>query len=131
MVAGTYVNVPESLSESLVSDGFRKAGVERGIDAGWALAAGANLVTIFVGRHEIARFIAHLWASARRRVPIHQHESMVVLQPDDRRVSNTLEHQGFGDAGPPRAVVRGLTSLLEALAEPGENRLTEGPNARS
>jgi hypothetical protein len=64
MVAGAYVNVPEGLGESLISDGFRKAGVERGVDVGWALSAGANVITIFVARHEIARFIAHLWARA-------------------------------------------------------------------
>jgi hypothetical protein len=131
MVAGTYVNVPEPLSESLVEDGFREVGVQRGIDAGGLLAASANLVTIFVGRHEIARFIAHLWASASRRAPVRRHESMMVIQHDDRRVAITLEHEGFGDEGPPRAVVRGLTSLLEALTEAGgENRLTEGHNER-
>ena len=46
MVAGAYVNVPEELGESLIIDGFRKAGVERGVDVGWALSAGANAVTI-------------------------------------------------------------------------------------
>jgi len=133
MAAGAYVNVPEPLGESLADDGFRRAGVERGIDAGWALSADANLVTIFVGRHEIARFIAHLWASARGprvRAAPHQHDLMVVIQHDNRRVAITVEHEGFGDDRPPRAVVRGMTSLLEALAEPGERRPTAMPSSR-
>ena len=85
MAGGVYVNVPEPLADSLVGEGFRRAGINRGIDPGWALAAGANLVTIFVSRHEIAEFVARLWAAARGRAAIHTHDSMVVIENGNRR----------------------------------------------
>jgi len=122
MTAGLYVNVHGPLADSLIRDGFRQAGIKRGIDPGWALAAGANLVTIFVSRHEIAQFVVRLWAAARGRPAIRAHDSMVIIEHGDRRVAITLEHEGFGQEGPPQAVVRGMTSLLEALAELDENR---------
>ena len=55
MVAGVYVEVPEQLADSLITDGLRRSGFRRGIDPVAAISAGANLVTIFVARHEIAR----------------------------------------------------------------------------
>jgi hypothetical protein len=55
MVAGVYVEVPEQLADSLITDGFRRSGFRRGIDPVAAISAGANLVTIFVARHEIVR----------------------------------------------------------------------------
>jgi hypothetical protein len=122
MAVGVYVNVTEPLADSLARDGFRQAGIKRGIDPGWALAAGANLVTIFIGRHEIAQFVGRLWAAARGRPAIRTHDSMVVIEDGDRRVAITLEHEGFGEDGPPQAVLRGMTSLLEALAELEEDR---------
>jgi hypothetical protein len=132
MAAGAYVNVPEELGESLISDGFRKAGVERGVDVGWTLSAGANVVTIFVARHEIARFIAHLWACARgRSTPTSGRPgSRLVFKDGDRWVAITLEHEGFGDNGPPRAVVGAMTALLEELTDPSENRPTAIPGRR-
>jgi len=80
MVAGVYVEVPEQLADSLITDGFRRSGFRRGIDPLSAISAGANLVTIFVARHEIARFVAHLWAAARGRAVSRDHESMVVFE---------------------------------------------------
>jgi hypothetical protein len=118
-----YVKVPEPLAESLAADGFRVAGPERGIElyAETFLAASANLVTILVARHEISRFVAHVWACARRRAPAQRHSLTVVLEQDDRRLAITLEHEGFGDDAPPQAAVRGLAALVEALAEPDED----------
>ena len=117
MVAGVYVEVPEQLADSLIRDGFRRSGFRRGIDPLSAISAGANLVTIFVARHEIARFVAHLWAAARGRAVSRDHESMVVFEHRGRRVTISLDHEGFGDGGPPPEVVHGMTGLLEALAE--------------
>jgi len=130
MAVGVYVNVPEPLADSLARESFRKAGIKRGIDPGWALAAGANLVTIFVGRHEIAKFVARLWAAARGRAAIRTHDSMVVIEHGDRRVAITLDHEGFGEDGPPQAVVRGMTCLLEALAELDEDWPVAIPRSR-
>lgn len=129
MAAGVYVNVPELLADSLAEDGFRLAGYERGIelDAGTLLAASANLVTVLVGRHEIARFITHVWMAARRRTPGRPHRLTVIAEQDDRRLAITIEHEGFGEDGPPFAVVRGMTTLLEALAEPGKDLPAETP----
>jgi len=93
-------------------------------------SAGANLVTIFVGRHEIAKFVARLWAAARGRAAIRTHDSMVVIEHGDRRVAITLDHEGFGEDGPPQAVVRGMTCLLEALAELDEDRPVAIPRSR-
>ena len=89
MAGGVYVNVPEPLADSLVGEGFRRAGIKRGIDPGWALAAGANLVTIFASRHEIAEFVARLWAAARGRAAIHTHDSMVAIENGNRRAAIT------------------------------------------
>ena len=80
----------------------------------------ANLVTILVGRHEIARFIAHMWAHA----PGHEsdrHDLRVALERDGQRLAITLEHEGFGSEGPSPQAVRGMTALLEALAEPDQD----------
>jgi hypothetical protein len=120
-----YVKVPGPLGESLAEDGFRIVGNERGIElyvngAEMLLGATANLVTVLVGRHEISRFIIHLWASARGRKPIHsahQDGMTAVVERGGRRVAITLEHEGFDDAGPPKTLVRGMSALLEALAD--------------
>jgi hypothetical protein len=117
MVSGVYVEVPKELADNLVTDGFGKAGTRRGVDPLSTLSAGANLVSIFVARHEIARFVAHLWALARGRAANREHNSMVVVEHRGQRVAISLDHEGFGDDGPPPEVVRGMTALLEALTE--------------
>ena len=117
MVAGVYVEVPEQLADSLITDGFRRSGFRRGIDPVAAISARANLVTIFVARHEIARFVAHLWAAARGRAANRDHESMGVFEHRGRRVTISLDHEGSGDGGPPPEVARGMTGPLEARAE--------------
>jgi hypothetical protein len=117
MVAGVYVEVPEQLADSLIRDGFRRSGFRRGIDPVAAISAGANLVTIFVARHGIARFVAHLWAAARGRAANRDHELMVVFEHRDRRVTISLDHEGSGDGGSPPEVVRGMTGPLDARAE--------------
>jgi len=55
---------------------------------------------------------------------------MVVIEHGDRRVAITLDHEGFGEDGPPQAVVRGMTCLLEALAELDEDRPVAIPRSR-
>jgi hypothetical protein len=117
MAPGVYVEVPEQLAGTLTADGFRRSGFRRGIDPLSAISAGANLVTIFVARHEIARFVAHLWAAARGHAANREHESMVVFEHRGRRVAISLDHEGFDDDGPPPEVVRGMTDLLDALTE--------------
>src|SRR6185437_9590510 len=117
MVAGVYVEVPEQLADSLITDGFRRSGFRRGIDPVAAISAGANFVTIFVARHEIARFVAHLWAAARGRAANRDHESMGVFEHRGRRVTISLGHEGSGDGGPPPEMARGMTGPLEARAE--------------
>ena len=117
MVAGVYVEVPEQLADSLITDGFRRSGFRRGIDPVAAISAGANLVTIFAVRHEIVRFVAHLWAAARGRAANRDHESMVVFEHRGRRVTISLGHEGSGDGGPPQEMARGMTGPLEARAE--------------
>jgi hypothetical protein len=62
MAADGYVVAPQKLADILIADGFRKGGFRHGVDPLTALSAGVNLVSIFVARHEIARFVAHLWA---------------------------------------------------------------------
>ena len=57
MAADGYVVAPQKLADTLIADGFCC-----GVDLLTALSAGVNLVSIFVARHEIARFVAHLWA---------------------------------------------------------------------
>jgi hypothetical protein len=123
MAVGMYVKVPEEVAKSLAEDGFRMAGAERGIElyAETILAASANLVTVFVGRHEIARFIGHLLAPLRGRSRAPQ-GLRIVVERGGQRVAITLEHEGFTDAGPPAGLVDGMTALLEALAEPKEHR---------
>lgn len=61
MAAGGYVVVSQKLADTLIADGFRKDGFRHGVPL-TALSAAANLVSVFVARHEIARFVAHLWA---------------------------------------------------------------------
>jgi hypothetical protein len=116
MVAGVYVEVPEQLADSLITDGFRRSGFRRGIDPVAAISAGANLVTIFVARHGIARFVAHLWAAARGRAANRDHESIAVFEHRGRRVTSSLDHEGSG-GGPPPEMARGMTGPLEARAE--------------
>jgi hypothetical protein len=123
MTVGMYVKVPEPLAESLAEDGFREVGPERGIelyvnDAAMLVGTAANLVTVLVGRHEISRFVRHLWASARGHKPIRQEGMTVVLQRGSQRVAITLQHEGFDGEEPPRTVVHGMSALLEALADP-------------
>ncbi len=77
------MNVPGSLADSLVRDGFRQVGIERGIDPEWALAADANPVTIFVSRHEIAQFVVRLWAAARGRPAIRARSLLEALAERD------------------------------------------------
>lgn len=116
MAAGFYVKVPEDLADCLAADGFRAAGTERGVET--LLADSANLVTVLVGSHEISRFARHLWASARGRRNSPHSGVKVIVEHDGRRVALTLEHDGFGDDGPPEKVVRGMTTLFGALSDP-------------
>ena len=95
MASGVYVEVPKQLADTLIMDGFRKAGVRHGVDPLSALSAGANLVSIFVARHEIARFVAHLWALARGHVPNREHNSMVIFEHRGQRVAISLDHEGL------------------------------------
>lgn len=123
MTVSAYVRVPEQLAESLSDDGFRTAGIVRGAEvyvdvAAAVVGTGANLVTVLVARHEISRFIAHLWAVSHHRAPGDKHNMTVVVERGSRRVAITLEHAGFDGNGPPEDVVRGMTALLEALADP-------------
>jgi hypothetical protein len=117
MAPGGYVVVPQKLADTLIADGFRKGGFRRGVDPLTALSAGANLVSIFVARHEIARFAAHLWAAARGHAANREHDSMVAFEHRGRRVAIWIDHEGFGDDGPPPEVVRGMTPLLEAMTD--------------
>ena len=123
MAVGMYVKVPEEVAKSLAEDGFRMAGAERGIElyAETILAASANLVTVFVARHDIARFIGHLLAPLRGRGRTPQ-GMRIVVERGGQRVAITLEHEGFAGAEPPPGLVHGMTALLEALAEPEEHR---------
>ena len=122
MATGVYVTVPKDLANRLLDDGFRDAGNNRGT-AETLIADSANLVTVLVGSHEIARFVQHLWASARHRransdssTPAVSNAS-VTVERDGRRVTITLQQEGFGDAGPPETVVEGMAAMLQALYE--------------
>jgi len=118
MAADGYVVAPQKLADTLIADGFRKGGFRRGVDRLTAISAGSNLVGIFVARHEIARFVAHLWAAARGRAGNREHDSMVAFAHRGRRVAIRIDHEGSGDDGPPPPeVVRGMTTLLEAMTE--------------
>jgi hypothetical protein len=118
MTVGFYAKVPKDLADRLIADGFREAGSPRGIET--AIADGANLVTVLIGAHEISRFIGHLWTSMRHDKPVpDQSGSKVIIEHDGQSVAFTLEHRGFGDDGPPKAVVAGMTALLEELSKPG------------
>jgi hypothetical protein len=115
MADGVYVKVPKNLADDLDRDGFRIAGTERGIET--VLADSANLVTVLVGSHEISRFVGHLWAAARRHGNSPGSGVKLIVERDGRRVELTLEHEGFGDEGPPEKVVRGMTALLKTLSD--------------
>lgn len=117
MTSAFYVQVPSDVAGRLVEDGFREAGAQRGIDA--LLGTSANLVTIAVGSHEISRFVRHLWDTTWRHKRTPQAESKVIIEHDGRRVTITLEHEGFGEDGPPETVLAGLSALLAVLAKPG------------
>jgi hypothetical protein len=122
MTVGMYVKVPEPLADSLAANGFREGGSERGVevfvsDAEILIGTVSNLVTVFVARHEVSRFIEHIWASVRHRKPDSPNGVTVVLQRGSQRVAITLEHEGFDDETPPRKVVRAMSALLEALAD--------------
>jgi hypothetical protein len=115
MADGAYVKVPRDLADRLVEDDFREAGTERGIDS--VLADSANLVTVLVGSHEISRFVGHLWTTIRLRRNSPSPGVKVIVERGGRRVVLTLEHEGFGDDGPPEKVVRGMSALLTSLAD--------------
>jgi hypothetical protein len=115
MADGVYVKVPESLADELDRDGFRIAGGERGFET--VMADSANLVTVLVGGHEITRFIGQLWAAARRHGKSPGSGVKLTVERDGRRIELTLEHEGFGDEGPPENVVRGMTALLKTLSD--------------
>jgi hypothetical protein len=116
MAAGFYVQIPPDLADCLAEDGFRIVGPPRGIET--LLADSANLVTVLVGSHEISRFIRHLWASMRRNKATPESGAKVTIEHNGRRVAVTLEHEGFGDDGPPQTVIAGMTALFEALSKP-------------
>lgn len=115
MVDGVYVRVPKDLADYLAEDGFRSAGIERGIET--VLTDSANLVTVLVGSHEISRFIGHLWAAVRHRRKSVNSGVKVIVERDGRRLAITLEHEGFGDEPPPEEVVRGMTAFLAVLSD--------------
>lgn len=121
MATGVYVAVPEDLANCLIDDGFTVAGNKRGAEN--LIADSANLVTVLVGSHEIARFVRHLWASAPRRRATSDSNTAAVsnasvtVERDGRRVTITLQQEGFGDAGPPEQMVKGMTAMLQALSE--------------
>jgi hypothetical protein len=116
MAAGFYAQVPRDLADCLIQDGFRESGSERGIET--LLADSADIATVLVGAHEISQFVEHLWASIRRSKRVPKSGSKVIIERDGRRVAITLEHEGFGDDGPPQAVITGMTALFEALSKP-------------
>jgi hypothetical protein len=72
MAAGVYVEVPEELADLLEDDDFVVAGSPRGAGADALIAvsaagAGASVATILLVRHDIHRFIGHLWNWTRTR----------------------------------------------------------------
>jgi hypothetical protein len=115
MTTGIYIRVSKDLADCLIDDEFRYAGPARGVES--TLADSANLVTVLVGSHEIALFVRHLWAAARRREPASESGSAVIIEHDGRRVAITLEQEGFGDDGPSEKVVQSMTALLQALSK--------------
>lgn len=115
MADGVYVKVPKDLADRLAEDAFREAGTERGIEP--VLSDAANLVTVLVGSQEISRFVAHLWAAVRHRRNSASPGVKLVVEREGRRVAITLEHEGFGDNGPPAKVVHGMAALLTALTD--------------
>jgi hypothetical protein len=115
MADSVYVKVPKDLADCLAEDDFRSSGPERGIET--ALADGANLVTVLVGGHEVARFVRHLWATVRRRRNSPSPAVKLVVERGGRRIAITLEHDGFGDDGPPEKMIRGMADFLTALSE--------------
>lgn len=116
MGAGFYIKVQRDLADSLADDGFRLAGTERGAET--LLADSANLVTVVVGSHEISRFVKHLWTAVRGRRNS-RGTAKVVVENHGRRISLTLEHEGFGDDGPPEKLAHGMTALIASLSDLG------------
>jgi hypothetical protein len=117
MGAGFYIKVPGDLANRLADDGFRLPGAERGVEV--LLADSANLVTVLVGSHEISRFVRHLWAAVRGRRNSRGGTVKVVVENKGRTVSLTLEHEGFGDEGPPEKLAHGMTVLFTSLSDLG------------
>jgi len=129
MATGVYVTVQKDLANCLIDDGFAGAGNKRGAEN--LIADSANLVTVLVGSHEIARFVGHLWASARRRRATSDSSTTAVsnasvtVERDGRRVTITLEQEGFGEAGPPEKVVAGMAACFRR----SPNRIRMPPGA--
>jgi hypothetical protein len=109
------VQISRDLADALADDGFRVAGAERGAEA--LLGDSANLVTVLVGSQQISEFVRHLWKSAHRGKPTPETGQKVIIEHDGRRIALTLEHDGFGDDGPPQTLVAGMASLFKALSE--------------
>jgi hypothetical protein len=121
MVASMYVGVPQELADHLVEDGFRVAGVKRGVDlvevTQVATGLGANFVTILLARYQIPTFVRRLWKSARRGTTTGRIGAQVVIELEGERTAITFEHQHTGDDEPPEVLFAALAAFFEKLVD--------------
>ncbi|MDN3355816.1 hypothetical protein [Actinomadura sp. DC4] len=123
MATGVYIDVPQDLADLLAEDGFRRAGVKRGVEVVDAVqigvGLGANLVTILLAKYQIPQFVKHWWNFARGGGPAERRSVKITFEADGEPAALTFEHEH--DGPPPEVVVRAMIACLESLIRPPES----------
>lgn len=132
MFENIYVELPRSVAESLIDDGFLRAGAARGLSEILAatqvvisfLGGAVDATTIVVARHDIARFVRHLWRHAwHQQGNVGDHvdiQARVRLSPGELETVirwHGVGGESAGHADPPEVVIHIFTLLLESAMQ--------------
>jgi hypothetical protein len=126
MASGVYVQVPQDLADILKDDDFVVAGGTWGaasdalIVVGTSVGIGAQLTTVLLARHDLARFVRHVWAWTTRRRDGADRELEIRIKVGTGSLTLTCRAEGLSPETATQMITTVLTPALTQLANPDE-----------